>query len=75
MGDELAGLLASDVLTVARRLLGWRLRTVFEGEATEVVLTEVEAYAGLDDPASHAFRGETKRNRSLFLTTDRKSVV
>lgn len=67
MGDELAGLLASDVLTVARRLLGWRLRTVFEGEPTEVVLTEVEAYAGLDDPASHAFRGETRRNRSLFL--------
>lgn len=34
---------------------------------TEVVLTEVEAYAGLDDPASHAYRGKTKRNGSLFM--------
>lgn len=54
------------MLTAARQLLGWRLRTEFGGTQTEVVLTEVEAYAGLDDPASHAYRGPTKRNDSLF---------
>ncbi|MGF7238146.1 MAG: DNA-3-methyladenine glycosylase [Frankia sp.] len=47
---------------VARDLLG---AIVVRGEVA-VSLTEVEAYDGADDPASHAFRGPTRRNAVMF---------
>ncbi len=62
----MAALLGGDVLSAARGLLGARFRTEREGSATEVMLTEVEAYAGELDPASHAYRGRTRRNQSMF---------
>ena len=65
---DLSGLvpdLRGPVEEVARRLLGHRLSTDFGG-TTAVVIEEVEAYGGADDPASHAYRGRTVRNTSMF---------
>jgi DNA-3-methyladenine glycosylase len=54
--------LAGPVLEVAPRLLGAVLR---HGDVA-VRLTEVEAYDGARDPGSHAYRGQTLRNRVMF---------
>lgn len=54
--------LARPALDVAPDLLG----TVIEHEGVAVRLTEVEAYAGEQDPGSHAFRGRTRRNEVMF---------
>lgn len=54
------------VLTVAPDLLGRTLvRRTAEGPL-ELRITEVEAYEGEADPGSHAYRGRTRRNASMF---------
>jgi DNA-3-methyladenine glycosylase len=57
---------ARSSLQVAPDLLG----CVIAHETTEglvaVMLTEVEAYDGENDPASHAYRGRTARNAVMF---------
>jgi DNA-3-methyladenine glycosylase len=50
------------VLQVARDLLG----AIVERDGVRLRLTEVEAYDGANDPASHAFRGPTPRNAVMF---------
>ena len=55
-------LLAGPVLEVAPRLLG----AVLRHDGVAVRLTEVEAYDGEDDPGSHAYRGRTRRNATMF---------
>ncbi|HSR45891.1 MAG TPA: DNA-3-methyladenine glycosylase [Acidimicrobiia bacterium] len=66
MTDRLLELLDRPVEQAAAGLLGWRLRTELADGPTEVELCEIEAYGGADDPASHAFRGRTRRNSSMF---------
>lgn len=56
-----------DATVVARELLGHTLVTCIGGIRTAGRITETEAYMGADDPASHAHRGPTARNRALFL--------
>lgn len=54
------------VLEVAPDLLGKHLvRSTAQGHVL-LRLTEVEAYAGEQDPGSHAYRGRTQRNASMF---------
>lgn len=51
-----------NTLEVAKQLLGKAL--VFNDRVA--IITETEAYCGLDDPASHAAKGMTKRNEAMF---------
>ena len=55
-----------DTLHVARQLLGQKIiRRLPTGETLSGLIAETEAYL-TGDPASHAFRGETPRNRTMF---------
>lgn len=53
-------------LTVAKDLLGKYLVRRFNGGKQHFIITEVEAYDGFKDKASHASRGLTKRNAPMF---------
>jgi DNA-3-methyladenine glycosylase len=57
---------ARPALAVADRLLGCVLEHETGEGLVAVVLTEVEAYEGSADPASHAYRGRTARNGVMF---------
>ncbi len=50
----------------APHLLGSYLVSEVDGDLVRLRVAEVEAYKGSDDPASHAYRGPTHRNRAMF---------
>ena len=58
--------LCGDPLEAAHSLLGRLLVSNVGGTRVAVRICEVEAYKGADDPASHAYRGMTARNRAMF---------
>lgn len=53
-------------LHVAQNLLGKIVVRIWNGHMLSGIITETEAYLGLIDPASHAYKGQTERNKALF---------
>ncbi len=51
-----------DTVSVAQQLIGKQLTC----GKTSVIITETEAYTGKNDPASHAYKGPTKRNQPMY---------
>lgn len=54
-------------LTVAPDLLGAYIVRRWRNQTLVARITELEAYLGADDLASHAAKGKTERNQSLWL--------
>ena len=56
-----------DVVQIARELLGKGLFTCINGELTGGLIVETEAYAGVNDRASHTFNNRrTKRTEAMY---------
>src|SRR5688572_7863163 len=56
-----------DVVLVAKELLGKVLCTKWNGKTTSGIITETEAYEGITDRASHAYRGRrTERTEIMY---------
>jgi DNA-3-methyladenine glycosylase len=53
-------------LKVAKELLGKLIVRNYRGARLVGRIVEVEAYRGSIDPASHAYKGQTKRNEVMF---------
>lgn len=66
MVEDVRAVLSRASYEVAPDLLGWHLWHDTAAGVVTVELTEVEAYAGREDPASHAYRGSTPRTQVMF---------
>lgn len=60
------GFYDDDVRRVAGRILGKLLVREIDGRICGGIIVEAEAYLASGDPANHAYRGLTERNRSMF---------
>jgi DNA-3-methyladenine glycosylase len=56
-----------DVVALSKEILGKVIYTKINGKTTAGIITETEAYAGINDKASHAYGGKiTKRNEVMY---------
>ena len=55
-----------DTVKVAKNILGKKIIRKTENGEMSGIITETEAYKHKDDPASHAFRNITDRNKAMF---------
>lgn len=55
-----------DAITVAKELLGKEIVVTGEGYELSGIITETEAYTGIEDKASHAFGGKMTRRNSIM---------
>jgi len=56
-----------DVVHLAQDLIGKILYTRFQGIICAAIITEAEAYTGINDKASHAYNGKfTPRTKTMF---------
>lgn len=58
--------LGRETATIARDLLGKVLVRESAAGITSGLIMETEAYLANGDPASHSFRGQTKRNQAMY---------
>ncbi len=59
--------LSNDVVDVSQKLLGKVICTSRNGRITKAIITETEAYAGINDKASHAYGGRrTDRTKPMY---------
>lgn len=65
---------ARGTIKVARELLGKSLVRKTGKKTISGIIIETEAYRYNDDPASHAFRGMTERNKAMFGQVGRAYV-
>jgi len=63
-----------DTVTVAKDLLGKKIVRKIGNQTISGIITETEAYRHKDDPASHAFRRKTERNKAMFEEVGRAYV-
>lgn len=59
--------LRDNVIQISKELLGKSIYTKIGDELTGGIITETEAYAGISDKASHAYKGRrTRRNEVMY---------
>lgn len=65
-GENLRQFFSRDVLEIAPLLPGKKIVRIINGEKKEWIISEVEAYRGIEDLACHASKGRTKRTEIMY---------